>query len=187
MDDKELDRVRKAVQRRMRIVEPDPPYVARYGHTTESGALRRFARECLENAWSREDAEAVALAKSLGLLSALPATVAEMDLPTAGQLRYVWRNEPNSEGWHMLWWERWVDADRWATPAHETYSAVCGSKLWSHGQSQPPADVAICWRCERKLEKERLVALKAARIKLHADSLAHDQSRPGPGPEVRDG
>jgi hypothetical protein len=145
MNEAELTRVREAVQRRLLVIDPDPPYFARYRTSSERSARRQFGRECLQNAWSKEDPQAVALAQSLGLLDSLPETVAEMDLPMAGQLRYVWRNEPHNMYWHVLVWAGWDDTDS---------RSLCKVMLRGlHGQSERPD--ATCWRCEAKLAKLR--------------------------------
>lgn len=152
MDMDQLQRVRETIHARMFQLEPLPSYWGRYPTASTWSALQRWRQDCLENAWSKESAEAVELANSLGpqFLEALPPTVAEMDLPTVGQLRYVWRNEPHETHWHMLIWQGWSTG--------EDYRAVCGVTLRKfHGQSQRPA--AVCSRCEARLTKLRETGL----------------------------
>src|SRR5687767_6274144 len=121
---------------------------------SEWAALKHWQRDCLENAWSHESPEAVALAESLGqeFVSALPATLEAMDLPTRGQLRHIRRREQYDHGWHLLLWQKWATGTLWQ-PEHEEYTAVCGVTLrQDHGQSQRPADAYICDRCLARLK-----------------------------------
>ena len=89
MDTEQLQRVREVIYARMYELEPLPAYWHRYPVPTERVALRRWRQDCIENDWSKESAEALTVANSLGpgFVEAFPNTIAEMDLPIPGQWR----------------------------------------------------------------------------------------------------
>jgi hypothetical protein len=138
--------------------------------TPTRAVLRRaFRAACEEYGWTKQDQQALGLARCLGadFIAELPESFEAMDLPLAGQLRYV---RLSSGGvWHIIQWQD----DRLE------HRFLCHSMCWtsglSQGQSQRPRGEPICRRCASQVvsaEPEAAARPRSAAIPASAPGLA---------------
>jgi hypothetical protein len=178
MEREGLARVRRALDRRTRELDalrPKRPadlgdLLERYNKNREERArqselpvrepwsyeisLASFRQECLNNEWTRDSIDALERAVTLqdreggNFVDQIPLTVAELDLPQLGQLRYVKHGL-----WHVVRWTGESDGN----------PALCGRPARvvssTRGQSEQPmfgtetGDSHLCQRCKWKLKR----------------------------------